>query len=298
MNQLKATILLRFALIATLSGLVAAIAGAQTIMATYVDGQVSQGSASSWKSVEIGDAIDPGSSVKLSDGAYIELKTGEATLSLGQAGVYSVHDLITKGRASRQAAAQAALSKYMQALSSKGTANASTVAGVRGAEQGESDSDWVTNDTDVYLSAAKDYIASGDYPAAKEQLAKALDNATTGIVEIEFYIAETAALSGNTREAAKRIEMLHPTGSESWAPDYELLKARMLVDECAPQAAVDLLAADQTNLAGDSERAPLYYFILALAYKDLGDSANSKDCADRLKVIAADSELAKAVDGI
>jgi hypothetical protein len=268
---------------------------AQAVTVSFVDGQAMQGSGSTWKKLAEGDAVDPAASVKIATGGYLELRSGGATLSLSQPGTYALREILASGRASRTGAAQAALSKYISALSAKGTANASTVAGVRGAEQGKDEgADWVSNDTDVYLSAAKDYIASGDYAAAEEQLAKAQDKATDEKNEVEFYLAEAAALRGDARAAHQRLATLKITGSESWAPDYELLKARLLVDSFAPQAAVELLLADQARLSTDSGRAPLYYFILAIAYKDLGEKAKSKDCAGRLKSIAGDSELAKA----
>jgi hypothetical protein len=101
-------------------------------------------------------------------------------------------------------------------------------------------------------------------------------------------------MSGDMRAANRRLATLKVPESESWTLDYELLKARMLVASFAPQAAIDLLLSDQTRLSTDSSRAPLYYFILALAYKDSGDSSKAKLCVERLGSIAADSELAKA----
>jgi hypothetical protein len=283
-------------LVASLLSAVAFFAGAQAVVVSYVDGQVSQLASSSWKPVAAGDSLSSKASVRLTGTAYLELKSGSATLSLSQPGTYAIGDLLTAGRASRASKSQALVSKYLSAVSAKGSVNASTVAGVRGEEQGKGETEWVTSDSDVYLSAGKDYLASGDYASAKEQLAKALDLATSEKAEVDYYLAETEALSGNTRAAYQRLAALKPSGAESWAPDYVLLKARLLVDSFAPQAAIEVLTANQASLAGDSKRAPLYYFLLALAYKDSGDGAKQKASVEKLKSIAADSEFAKAVD--
>jgi tetratricopeptide (TPR) repeat protein len=281
------------ALVAAFVG-VSAPANAQAITVSFVDGDARQLAGSTWKALAEGDAVDGAGQVELGANSYLELKASGATLCLSQAGTYAVRELLAAGRSSKAGAAQAALSKYMSALSAKGVVNASTVAGVRGAEQGKDEgADWVTNDTDVYLSAAKDYIASGNYAAAEEQLAKARDCASDARAEIDFYMAEAETLSGNSGRAFRLLSSIKLTGSEPWAPDYALLKARLLVDSRASKAAVELLAG-WPGIAGDSGRAPLYYFILALAYKDSGDAERSRAAVERLMNLAPDGELARA----
>lgn len=272
-------------------------AGAQTITVGYLDGSAFQLVASTWKPVSLGDALAPSSSVKLAVSTYLELMVGNATLSLSQAGTYSIRDLLAAGRSSRSNAIQAMLTKYIQALSTGRTTNAATYAGVRGTEQGKGDSDWATSDAEIYLSTAKDYLASGDYAAAKAQLEMARESAMGDRAEIEFYLTEAEALSGDMRAAYRDLAALAPTGTESWAPDYVLLKARMLVDSFAPQAAVDLLVG-QTNLASDARRAPVYYFILAQAYAQLGSAVNEKQCLKRVIDLDAGNDLGKAATGL
>ena len=287
---------LRITFVLALVAAAAALASAQAATVSFVDGKAEAGApGSSWRPLAEGDALESSASIRLASGSYLELKAGSATLRLSQSGTYALHDLLSAGRASRTGTAQAALSTYLSALSAKGVSNASAVAGVRGAEQGKDEgADWVTNETDVYLSAAKDYLASGDYAAAEDELTKAEADNSGAKDEIDFYFAEAAALDGDYHTAHQKLAGLSPTGSESWAPDYELLKARLLVEEFAPQAAVDLLSGDQARLSSESSRAPLYYFILALAYRDLGNTDKSKSCIGRLKAIAPEGELAKA----
>lgn len=271
---------------------------AEDAIASFVDGDVQQGSGSTWKAVAIGDKVEPGNSVKLGGtGAYLELKFQGATLSLSQPGSYAVAGLVAKAKALKSGPVASVLRKYGAALGSGQSANAATVAGVRGAEQGKSsDSDWVSNDTDVYLAAARDYIASGDYVAALNQLQSAKDSVSTMNTEIEFYFAVAEDLRDDPRAAFEHLERATPSGTETWASDYLLLKAKLFLETFAPQAASDILQASQASLSGDSARAPLYYFLLALARHELGDAAGSHDAVERLKVIAADSELAKAAE--
>lgn len=289
----------RSVLIAALVAAAAFSLGAQAAKVSYVEGTVSRSAGASWKAVALGDELAPDAVLRLAGSSFLELKAQGATLSLSQPGSYSLRDLLAAGRASRSSGISAVLAKFRAAFSAEDLTTRATTAGVRGAEQGRDEgADWVSSGAEVYLAAAKDYIASGDYPAAIRQLQRALDTETGDKAELEYYLADAESLGGNAREAFLHLSKLSPSGSEAWAPDYSLLKAELLIGSFAPRAAVDLLVAARASLADDARRAPLYYFLLALGYRNLGDTVNERSCVDRLTSIAGDGELAKAAEGL
>jgi len=48
---------------------------------------------------------------------------------------------------------------------------------------------------------------------------------------------------------------------------------------------------DGGKLAVDEERAPTYFFLLALAYRGSGDATRQKLCLDKVVSLAADTDL-------
>jgi hypothetical protein len=292
-SGLLARLLLSSALLACAS----LAASAQAATVTFVEGEASQGSASGWKPIALGDPIAASATIRLKAGAFVELKAASATLALMRPGDYAVRELLAAGRASRTTRAQAIVRKYAEALSASPAERSSAVAGVRGAEKGEGAGDWISSEADLYLSSARDFLSSGDTKSARRELAKAEAESAKAQAEIEFYLAQVDYLDGDLRSASRRVDALRPDGFEPWAPDYVLLKARLLIDGFAPKDAAALLAG-QSGLAGDAARAGLYWFLLALAYKDSGDEPQARDCVARLRSAAPGGELLKTAEDI
>jgi hypothetical protein len=268
--------------------------GAQSIRASYVEGDAVSRIGSVWEMLSVGDRLPSDASIKLGEGAYVELESPRTKLKLFMPGEYAIGELFSAGRASNFGAVQAALAKCARALSAKRPSSASAVVGVRGAEQGKDDSGWFADDAELFMSAARDYLAMGDYEQAKDQLERAEASALGDEREIRFLLAQAEAAGGKLREAYGLLASTEPAAEDGWALDYHLLKARLLVDSRAPRAAIDELEGSRARLEADSGLAPTCLFLLAVAYSDLGDAESSRRCVLRLQQVAADSELAKA----
>jgi tetratricopeptide (TPR) repeat protein len=268
---------------------------AQSASVAYIEGDVSQRTRGSWAALSIGDKVAPDATLQLARGGFLELTVPGATIVLSQPGTYVLRDIFAARRAMGSGKTAAVLSRSLAALAGGPVRNQNTASGARGNDESKSDDfDYVSSSAAVFLGAAKDYIAAGNYAAAIGQLDEARDAATEAeSPEVTYYLAEAYALSGKTRESFTQLSGLSPSGAETWAPDFYLLKARLLVDTFAPQAAVALLSGAGSSLAADSRRAPLYYFLLTLAYQGAGDAANARRAFERLTTIAADSDLAK-----
>jgi hypothetical protein len=218
------------------------------------------------------------STIKLEKGAYVELTGPGTKLSLSQPGTYQLRAIMAKRQGMDSTGLGKSVDRYINTLSNGPAENASTIAGVRGAEQGQSNgSEWVTSDTAIYLDAAKAYIAAGSWDLAIGQLKEGLVVASADeMPELKFYLAEASALAGKTREAFKWMGGVQVSGSEPWAADFWMLEAKLLIDTMAYQQAVDLLTGPAKSVATIAQRETLYRFLLAAAYSGTGDTASER----------------------
>lgn len=286
---------LRFAL-AILFVLTAGDLSAQALGVTYVEGQADVRDGTAWKGLSIGDDVRPDASVRLGKGSYLELSSADAHLTVSQPGTYSVQDLLEGTKKLRSSGTGTALTNTFSRLLSGPGRNQSVVMGVRGADQSKSDeTSWVTSDVEVFLDDGRNYLASGDYGKAIEELQQALDAASDEeMPEAKYLIAYAYSLNGNTLDAVKEVSDLNPTGGEEWAPDFVLLKAKLLIDTNAFAQEVKWLVDNGAALSQDAQRGQVYYFLLALGYQGLSDAANAKANLAKTISISPSSDVGKA----
>jgi hypothetical protein len=268
---------------------------AQGIPVAFLDGDVARQAGADWVAVKIGDRVATDATVRLGTRGFLQLSATDGTITLSQPGIYHMSTILASSRRSTSGRAPGLLTRAFAALAGGGASNKNTASGARGADQSKSDdSGFFSSSAAVFLGAGKDYIASGDYVAAIDQLQQARDSATDSEApEVQYYLAVAEASSGKVRDAFNILSSLVPTGTESWTLDFYLLKARLLLDTFAPQAAVSLLTGPGASASGDSQRAPVYYFLLTLAYQALGEAGNAQRASQRLGEIAGDSDLAR-----
>jgi len=271
-------------------------AGGQSLSVTYADGDVAVRVSGTWTDLKAGDTVANDATVRIAKGGIVELKLSAATIVLSQAGTYALADILAARQKVSTNKLAAALSHSIAALSGAAAKGQNAVSGARAGDKStDEDFEWATGDASSYIAAAKDYLDSGNSAAALVQLEQAQSEATEDEMrEVSYYRAEAYALGGRTREAITALSGIQPGKNDAWAGDYALLKARLLIDTFAPQAAVDLLAGDTTGLSKNAARAPLYYFLLAVSYKQTGDAVKAQDALGRLTALAADSDLAKS----
>jgi hypothetical protein len=91
-----------------------------------------------------------------------------------------------------------------------------------------------------------------------------------------------------------QVAGLEPKGSEEWAPEFVLLKARLLVDSNAFAQEIAWLRQQGNDLSEDAQRASAYYFLLAVGYRGIGDGSNERESLSRVVEMSADTDLGKA----
>ena len=272
------------------------IAAAQSFSVSYLEGKAQVACGTSWKELSIGDVVAPDSSIRLKADALLQLKGSGAELTLSRAGTYSLAALLEARRTITSSTVATALASFFRQLSFPAAKNRSSALGARGADESKSDEDgWSESSAEVFLDAGKEYLKAGKYEKAIEQLEEALDAASEEEApEIRYYLGYALSLSGDLKQAWRQTASLKPAASVSWYGDFILLRAKLLEDTSAYAEAVALLSDEGASLSQDVKRAPLYYFLLGLAYRGAGDSENAKQAFSKATSISQDSDIGTA----
>jgi tetratricopeptide (TPR) repeat protein len=280
---------------AALSLCLALASFAQAAKITYIEGSPQAKTSSGWAAMAIGDALAADAVIRLAGSSLVELKTARGTLTLSQSGTYDLKDLLaTSQRLASTGALKALAGKFSGLMGGTSAANQTAVAGVRGADKSEGDSGYVESEAQVPLGEGKSLIAAHDYAGAIAKLAEARDLAGIDeLPEILFTLGLAQSLQGDERAAMESLADLKPEGA-SWAPDYYLLEAELLVDAFAYDKAIALLQGDGSVLTRDSNRATEAWFLLGLAYQGKGDNASAKEQLSKVVAAESGSELGKA----
>jgi tetratricopeptide (TPR) repeat protein len=271
-------------------------AGAQDLSVSYLEGEAQVRSGSQWTALSIGDHLSSQATLQLSVGAYVELQGPDSKVVLSQKGTYKLPDIVVASRALSSAGVGKVLTAMLSSLLSGQAKNPSSTLGARGANESEAqDSEWVTSDSQVFLDTGTQYIKSGKYESGIQQFLQALDAATDKEAPmVRYRLASAYDLSGNTREALRYAAELQPGSSDAWAPDFIILKGKLLVDTNAFAQAIAWLTQSGNDLSGDAQRAALYDFLLGVGYRGTGDTASEKADLSRVVAISADNDLGKA----
>jgi tetratricopeptide (TPR) repeat protein len=269
---------------------------AQQFNVTYLDGRVEVQSSAEWVQLSIGDRVSADSKLTLGEDSYVELSGAGALIRISQPGRYSIHELFAANRKLEASSANAAIAGVLRNLVTTHTAKQSTAMGARAANEGTQQQDnWVYSTAQVSLEDGKEFIESGEYTKAIERFHKALNEASAGEApEIKYYLAYAYSLDGNTRDSFKQLSEVQPAGGEEWASDYALLKAKLLLDTNAFNPAITLLTGQGEVLQQDEQRAAMYFFLLALGYRGIGDTENEKTSLTKVISMPSDSNVAYA----
>ena len=118
------------------------------LTASWVEGKVERNSGKAWALVNIGDKIDSSESIRLASGAMAEFTEGNRHISLSAAGTYALEALVKAGgeKAKNRSSAMGKLGKLVD---QKAADSATAIAGVRGAEQGQTETMWMTEGEDA-----------------------------------------------------------------------------------------------------------------------------------------------------
>ena len=290
-------------LLACVLGLVlAAGVFAQAFSVDYLDGTVElkipkDKAGKLWKLLAIGDTVASDASLRVGPGSSIELARGRVRITILKPGIYMVADLSKAKEKASVAAIGPALSQKLTAMTTDKPRTDSAVGGVRGAEQGTSTRsvEWIEENDEVRAKVA-DYMASGKYKDAVDELTQAIPEAATDEEESERQYMLAAAYYGNGEalRAYRTVAKASPDPKAEYYPRFVLLKAQILVDSLDFREALALLkpliAAGQAG-----ETAQMAYLLAAVSQKGLGDETSARTSLNAGYAIDPSTETAELI---
>ncbi|HUX38008.1 MAG TPA: hypothetical protein VMV44_08895 [Rectinemataceae bacterium] len=246
---MKRAVLIFAALLAAFS------ATALPLSVSWLDGRVDVQKGTIWSPISIGDKVDSSATLRLGQGALVELSGGGRRISITVPGTYGLAAFYGAGLPGDKAGAD--LLQKMGKLVETGVSSSQTsVAGVRGAAvEPSSDSvTWATDDTDsqAIMDEGRALARDGKYDEAAAKFDQA-GQATQGAAKDSAQYAEAWALSagGSVARAVKLLRAMPASGT--WAGPRTLLLARLDLDSGAGDEAKSILDAGLASglFAGD-----------------------------------------------
>jgi len=222
---------------------------------SWADGKVDVQKGSSWVAVNLGDKLDSSATLRLSQGATVELTDGKRKVSLTAAGTYLLDTLLKQGAVASKNKASA-LDKLGKLVDPKASTGSSAVAAVRGAavEPAKDTVTWMSDSVDVaaVMEEGRKLVRDGDFTAAAAKFDEAV-LAGEGEEKDAATYAEAWSLAADesNAKAVKLLRSMPSTGT--WAGPRALLLARLDIDSGAKDEAKAILtaAADAKLFAGD-----------------------------------------------
>jgi hypothetical protein len=273
---------------------------AQTVTVDYLEGRASQKTTADWAELSVGDTIPVDGSVKLEKHSLVQFKAGATAITLSRPGTYAIRRLLDTRASLRAAGAPQALAVAFSRIVRGSPERLDEAGGIRAEKMPVPEGLGIgveaptpTGMVDLpYLELGKRQIASGEYKEAIVSLLEAVHEIGPGDTrEARFYLATAYSLSGDALRALGALSGFAPGGTEDWAPDFILLRAKLLEDTFAFTEATDLLLKQGGSFAADERRAPMYFFLLALAYRGNDDAARQNLCLDKVVSLAGETDL-------
>lgn len=268
-------------------------AGAQELTVSYIEGDAKAQNGSTWAPLKLGDLVSAQATIQLADGAYVELQRADTKLVLNQKGVYALRDLVASSRSLGIAGVGKAIMTTLSYLLKGPVHNQSDVAGARGADKSATDdTEWATSNAQVYLDTGKDLLQTGQYDTAIKQFLLAVNEAAEDeLPQARYYLAYAYSLNGDTHSALKYAADLEPGQADDWAPDFVILKAKLLIDTSAFAQEVSWLTQSGNDLSGDAQRVSIYEFLIGVGYRGIGDTTREKVALLKVVSDSAASDL-------
>lgn len=283
----------------------AAWVGAADLSVGYLEGKVEVQRDSSWIPLSIGDSVAPNETIRLDEGAYVELEGEGSSISLTQAGSYDLARLLQEERLIGHANAGKVISDHLTTLFGNPAPRSSPAFGVR-SERPPIPEDPFGPGGDLSGSTGSGSPSTEPEKSAAaatgaENVPEKLDQASAPLppeAQAHLYFALAYAESGDLRGAMEELSRAHPAAQDAWYPDYVLLKGRLLMQGFAFDEASAWLQSNEKLLAADAKRAPLYYLILGLSREGAGDRAKAALFLKRAAELAPGSDIETAARAV
>jgi tetratricopeptide (TPR) repeat protein len=274
---------------------------AQALDVDYLDGTVELRSSKGWSAVSIGDKLDPGATIRVSKSGSLELSRGNQRITVLKDGIYALADLLKAGEKNAKAGVGVALTQKLRSVTAIGQQRGtSTVAGVRGAAQGQpvENLTWMEGDENS-LEEIRKLLDNRKYAEAVPLLLDALEESISIEEELmlKYQLATAYYGSAQIARAYRVIAKTAAVSSADYYPDFVILKAEVLLDSLQFKDGQVLL---KTFIASKPEvgYAQIAYLLSAQCAIGLGDEKAAAEALDTGLALDPASETGKEIQSL
>jgi tetratricopeptide (TPR) repeat protein len=277
---------------------------AESFTVVFSDGTVKVKSGSNWKPVYTGDSLSSANVVKLERGSMLEIASGKTTLTLYDAGTYSLNKLLKDSQKVKSQKYLNAVDARIQNMVQGNDYHHTTAAGLRGFEAGERGSEfdeveWAVEEDDA--DSEVDPITQGQNLLSLHKYDEAIAHFEKFLTEwpypeakpfFTYYLAYAHAEKNEKAQALKLLDKINVTQGHILYADYVILKGRLLLESFAFKSALEIFEQYLAlNSRGENTQAVL--LLASYCYKGLDNKAKQKECLIKAREIDSDSLLGK-----
>jgi tetratricopeptide (TPR) repeat protein len=278
---------------------------AEDFLVVFTQGSVKVKSGAGFKPVVIGDSLAPASVVKLERGGMLELSLDSGTITLYEAGTYTLKDLQKKSKEEKSESFLSAVDARIKNMVQGNNYHRTSAAGLRGFEQGQKGNDFNDMEWPVEKDESEiDPITQGQNLLAQNKYDEAIVHFEKMLAEwkypeakpfFSYYLAYAHAQKGEKAKALKLLDQMPLTPGHILYADYTMLKGRLLLESFAYKSALEIF---EQYLAQNSRGENTQAVLLLASYcsKGLGNKAKQKEYLLKAKELDAESLLGKEAD--
>lgn len=258
---------------------VVGLLGAQELLVEYVDGILEIREGTQWYELFIGETIEVGDVIRVTEATYAELSGSGMTIKLSEPGTYNTESMVDQARRRNDANMGSFLATRLKNVGASRSQSRGTVGGVRGSEAvTRPNTMWVGGESvDDLIAEGIDRLAEEDFQEAYWIFEEAYDYSDE-LTEhrAAFYLGYSAALVGETDESLSILQGTEPDPSSAYYADHVLVLGQLLVETFAYQRALDLLDEYRGNAVLDSETRQLVLFLEGTSLYGLGRASEAE----------------------
>jgi tetratricopeptide (TPR) repeat protein len=267
---------------------------AEDLLVEYVEGTLEVKEGSDWYQLYIGDMLSENSVIRLSDNGFVELSTGNVTVTLSDDGTYNTQSLLSSGQKVASWGIGNVVNSKLSKLLGPAEQGETAVMGVRGAAADQGELTWV-EEGEEFMEKGRKLLVEGLFDEAIVAFKEGADWALTEDERSEhlFYTAYAHSLKGDNALALIMLEDMALASNSDIFTDYMLLKGKLLIENLAFADALDLFS-EYLKHPDMGETTQVVYFLSAVCHQGLDDNSQAERFLQDAIKINASSEYGRA----
>ncbi len=288
----------RFSLLYLIVILILSIGGlyAQSFTITYMSGDAFLLSQGEEEYLDIGSSVSRTDRILIEDDTVVELEGSGKSLTLTGPGTYELASVLGQAQKRENTPLSNLLgNRISRLISDDSVVNPSSVMGVRGAAQDETELTWLSGESEAFIGTGREKLQQGDVTGALDTFTEGLEIARDfgeieSEMELTFLVSYSQALSGNPGPALNTLKTIEANPYAPWYAEYRLYHAQLLLNSGNPVRAAGVLQQNEKILPLEREEEKL---LLGISLYESGSSDRQKGTAMLKSISSGNSEAAR-----